>query len=205
MKKDSPQYEKLTRENRARRLLIYLFPLKYSDTRLSDRPDIVSPDVGCEVTNSLIAPIFEITSHEPSLFDGDFYPIKDKVIEMIQESGKDIPTDEGIHEYERIYLQKLKNLNSGGYQLFPENNLFIFSWLYDEKSVMEFLELIEEEEKEYKYTFDYIYLYFDRVLMEINTKIGEYRIFPLEIKEQRCILKRSAWEVRIKTFFGSLN
>lgn len=204
MKKDSPRYEKLTRENRARRILKYLFPLKYKGTRLSDRPDIVSPAIGCEVTNSLIAPIFEITSHEPSLFDGDFYSIKEKVKEMIEDSGKDIPMDEGIHEYERIYLQKLKNLNSGGYQLFEENNLFLFSWLYEEESVMEFLELVEEEEIEYQYTFDYIYLYFDRVLMEINTKIGEYRIFPLEEQEQKSILKRSAWEVRVKTFFGVL-
>lgn len=201
MKINSPSTEKLIRENRAKRLLRFIFPQKYYKARLSDRPDIVSPCVGCEVTNSLITPIFEIMAREPSVFNGDFYPLKDKVIEMIRESDRDISLEEGIHEYERIYIQKLKNLNSGGYKLFEENNLFIFSWIYEEKAVIDFLQLAENPPREYKYTFDFVYLFFDQVLMEMDLQSGEYRIFPIEGEEQRKILKQSAWEVQIKTFF----
>lgn len=199
IKKDSPKYEKLIRENRAKRILGFIFPTEYSKARLSDRPDIVSPSIGCEVTNSLITPIFEILSREPSVFHGDFYPLKEKVEKILNERGREIGLEEGIHDYERIYLQKLKNLNSGGYQLFEENNLFIFSWIYEEKAVMEFLELAEKPPEHYKYTFDRIYLFFDQVLVEMILGSGEYRIYPLEEGEQRRILKRSAREVRIKT------
>ena len=199
IKKDSTQYEKLIRENRAKRLLRFIFPVQYTKARLSDRPDIVSPSIGCEVTNSLITPIFEILSREPSVFHGDFYPLKEKVEKILNERGREIGLEEGIHDYERIYLQKLKNLNSDGYQLFEENNLFIFSWIYEEKAVMEFLELAEFPPKEYTYTFDTIYLFFDQVLMEMRLRTGEYRIYPLEEGEQKRILKKSAWEVRAKT------
>lgn len=198
MKKGSQKQEKILRENSARYILRFLFPEKYDKTRLSDRPDIVSYTLGCEVTHSLIPSIFEITAKEPSLFNGKYNHIKEKILEMVEKSDKDLSTVESIHEYERIYLQKLKNLNSKGYQLFEENNLFIFSWLYEEKAVLHFLEFLENTSRGYVYQFDYIYLFFDQVLMEIDDAKGEYRIFPLEEKEQRRVLRKSAWEVRIK-------
>ena len=201
MKKDLPQFEKIIQENRAKSLLRFIFPVKYGKVRLSDRPDIISPSIGCEVTNSLITPVFEILSKEPSIFNGNFYDIQDEILKLLKERGKKIPPETGIHNYQRIFLQKLRNLNSKGYHLFEENNLFIFSWIYEEKAVMKFLELAEKTNDEYKVSFDKIYLFFDQVLMEMNLQIGEYRIYPLGFKEQRRILRRSAWEVRIKMFF----
>lgn len=198
------QVEKKIRENYGRRLLMDLFKDKYQGAKLSDRPDIICPPkVGCEVTSSLSSTVHEYAATK----EGDFSDLVGKIQEedlkksLKQWRRQKAKEEEDIHNYKRIYLQKLTNLNSPDYQRFPENNLLIFSWIYSEEILMDFLVFLDEE-KEEGILFDHIYIFFYGAVLERNRETGKIQIHPLKNKKVDGLFQKATWEVQVKTFLG---
>ena len=154
--KPTSQQEKKFEEERARRILKYLFPEEYNESTLSEAPDIISvrSSIGVEVTSSMIRSVQEAMSRVSD--------ISGKTDDMLTKINKDninqgrvaaIKMDTGAHlasfvvwgnthDIEAAYCKKLTRLNLPHYRLFNENNLFIYAWLIDDKELLNGLDAI---------------------------------------------------------------
>jgi hypothetical protein len=122
------QQKKKFEEERARRILLALFPEKYSRTTLSDAPDIVTstPSIGIEVTSSLVGTVQK--------------ELSDHAAGTITNPGAYLASFvdwEEAYDIKSIFLKKLGKLNSPHYHLFSENNLFVYAWGIDDNELQD--------------------------------------------------------------------
>ena len=195
-------------EERARRILMLFFPEKYNESYLSDRPDIVNrrSGIGVEVTDSLLDSIQEKLS-KAAPFSGKYGKdleqylqeniIRRRVSAYTLPNGQILPgfTFWGsTHDLVSAYTKKQESMNKEGYQLFEENNLFIYAWLSDEKAITEFIahmkknggsepegkSFMEEEETR---QFDLVYVFLEHKLLEIRRKDSTVAEFKVDSEE----------------------
>ncbi len=130
-------------EERVRRILIYAMPEKYSNSKLSESPDIIVSNlsIGVEVTDCMLPSIQEKFSYILRIASGKIKPNRKQI-----ERNRDIqihPTPIGedlvsFHVWGNtsnllgVYVKKLKKLNKSHFNTFQENNLFVTAWLIDE-------------------------------------------------------------------------
>lgn len=195
-------------EERARRILMLFFPEKYNESYLSDRPDIVNRrlGIGVEVTDSLLDSIQEKLS-KAAPFSGKYGKdlerylqeniIKRRVSAYTLPNGQVLPgfTFWGsTHDLISAYERKLESMNKEGFQLFEENNLFIYAWLSDEKAITEFIAHVHKNggsephkealgEEEETRQFDLIYVFREHKLLEIRRKDGVVTEFRIDSEE----------------------
>ena len=172
-------------EERARRMLAYVYPQKYDDALLSDAPDIVCEkhSVGIEVTSGLREDILQSLSRAASITgktDDELTKIdkvniqKDRVLSFHTNSGVNIAgtwaTWGSTFAHETILKKKCQKLNSPHFRVFDHNELFIFAWLIDQDELNEAIEYIAGGKwfaKNAGYVFDTIYIFDDKVLTEV--------------------------------------
>ena len=133
-------------EERARRMIGYVYPEKYGDAVLSDAPDIICEKhgIGIEVTSGLRQDILQDLSRASSisgkmddeLTRSDKVNIeKDRVLSLHTDSGRNIAatwaTWGSTFEHETILQKNCSKLNKPHFRVFNRNELFIFAWLID--------------------------------------------------------------------------
>ena len=189
MKKHIPSHQrKKFEEERARRILSYIYPEKYIDAVLSESPDIINKDVnvGTEVTTSLRSFIQEslsrashITGKTASeLTEIDRANIKgNRVFVSTWPDGSYVAGTPGYwgneFDFQKIYEQKLEKLNSKHFQKFSENNLFIFAWLVDTQELQSAINYFitcsnEITRQSLNYYYDLIFIFSGSSLIEIK-------------------------------------
>ena len=191
-------------EERARRILLYIYPQKYADAVLADAPDIVCPSakIGVEVTSGLREDIQQNLAHAASitgkttneLTKNDKANIEKKRILHFQ-------TAKGLHvagtwatwgstfSHEKILMRKTINLNKPHYRLFDQNELFVFAWLIDSDELQEALDYIAGRQwldASMSRSFNTIYIFDGKVLAEVNVSNMQVNRHPIpnEIMKQ---------------------
>lgn len=175
-------------EERARRMLIYVYPEKYDDALLSDAPDIICEkhDVGIEVTSGLREDILQSLSRASSISgkkDDELTKYdkvnieKGRVLSFHTNSGMNVAatwaTWGSTFGHETILKKKCQKLNNPHFRLFGRNELFIFAWLSDQEELDDALDYIAGRDwidDEAKYSFDTIYIFDDKVLTEVTVE-----------------------------------
>ncbi len=173
-------------EERARRLLIYCFPDKYSTAQLSESPDIIVPSlsIGVEVTASMrqeiqqnLSIIRDITGKQTD----ELSKLSKKLIEsgwINALQGQDDRwmatfTEWGnMHDLVLAYEKKTEKLNDGHFNVFNENNLFIFAWMIDnvelEEQILGILQHSTDESfKKLQHHFNNIYVFVEDSLFTV--------------------------------------
>ena len=196
-------------EERARRMLLHIYPQKYADAELADAPDIVCPssEIGVEVTSGLrediqqnIARAASITGKTTDeLTKNDKANIEKKRILHFQ-------TAKGLHvagtwatwgstfSHEKILIRKAINLNKSHYRLFEQNELFVFAWLIDSDELQEALDYIAGRrwlEASMSRSFDTIYIFDGTVLTEVNVSNMQVTRHPIPNEIMKQISKES--------------
>lgn len=196
-------------EERARRMLLHIYPQKYADAELADAPDIVCPssEIGVEVTSGLrediqqnIARAASITGKTTDeLTKNDKANIEKKRILHFQ-------TAKGLHvagtwatwgspfSHEKILIRKAINLNKSHYRLFEQNELFVFAWLIDSDELQEALDYIAGRrwlEASMSRSFDTIYIFDGKVLTEVNVSNMQVTRHPIPNEIMKQISKES--------------
>lgn len=170
-------------ERKALEILQLVEPQKYQDAVLIDKPDIQNPtcDIGVEVTQSLKESVLKALELDRINVHND-----EKILGIIKERyGNDVlkidlPLPDNTEKKIAIsianwhslfnlieaYDNKVEKLQSGNYQLYKENNLFIFVFGEDEKSIQELAKHIYRNKVGRQY--DYIYVYSQPMLYTID-------------------------------------
>ncbi|MBL1225420.1 hypothetical protein [Enterococcus sp. BWR-S5] len=181
-------------ERRALEILQRVFPEKYSEAALVDKPDIQNPlkSIGVEVTQSLKEGVLHAL--------GESYISSQSEQEMIERLKKEHGTDtirmtltlpdgtmkrvgisltnwNSLFNLTEAYDNKLKKLQSGNYTLFNENNLFIFVFWEDESYIWRLLAHLSEVKATLYY--DIVYVYSSPFLYEIDCNLKN-------IEKYRC-------------------
>lgn len=187
-------------EERARLILKELFPEKYSDSELSESPDIVceSNSIGIEVTSCRKPDHREKDSIVDTITGKRVNELTEKENGMILR--KDViagPLSNGImiagyvmwgDEYDIIpilnkKLQKLRNK----YKSFESNELFVFAWMIDddelEKMILDIYSINFKNEK----GFDSIYICRENSL---NSNVEIFRL--TQSKQTFLLIERQA-------------
>ena len=127
-------------EERARRMLRYVYPEKYDDAVLSDAPDIVCEklDIGVEVTSGLRQDILQDISRAASIsgkMDDELTKIdrvnieKERVLSLHTDSGMNLAatwaTWGNTFDHKTILRKKCQKLNKPHFRVFNHNELFI--------------------------------------------------------------------------------
>lgn len=172
-------------EERARKMLAYVYPEKYGDAVLSDAPDIVCErfGIGIEVTSGLRQDILQDISRAACIsgkMDDELTKIdrvnieKDRVLSLHTDSGMNIAatwaTWGSTFDHETILQKKCCKLNKPHFRVFNRNELFIFAWLIDQDELNEAIEYIASRKwiaEDTKRGFDTIYIFDDKVLTEV--------------------------------------
>jgi hypothetical protein len=184
--KPTSQQKKKFEEERARRILKYLFPEKYSDTSLSESPDIITNDkrTGVEVTDSGTSKFSECLSRAGDISGkthDELTAINKKnmserkvtVTPVLDErylAGFTLWGD--THQVKKAYEKKCNILNSKHFEICKENNLFITAWLIDDVELFTGIEEILKDAKkktaENNINFDIVYIWTTTILIEID-------------------------------------
>lgn len=201
--KISSERRKKFDEERARQILAFFFPDKYSDSYLSERPDIVNKklDIGVEVTNSQKPSIHEGLSRSNSITGKREVELSWIDKENIRENNIFVDVlPEGqflagimiwgsADDIMNIFDKKTKRLNNADFQIFNINNLFIFAWMIDKEEISEFISTLKlrlnastqlQERKQNKVEslkFDFVYVFNEHTLQEIclsDITVNEY-------------------------------
>lgn len=172
-------------EERARRMLMYVYPEKYEDAILADAPDIFCEkhSVGVEVTSGLRQDILQDLSRAGRIsgkMDDELTKIdrenieKGRVLSFRTNSGVNMAgtcaTWGSTFGHESILKKKCQKLNSSHFRVFRYNELFIFAWLIDQEELNEALEYIAAGKwiaEDARYVFDTIFIFDDKVLTEV--------------------------------------
>ncbi|WP_348921473.1 hypothetical protein [Enterococcus rotai] len=161
-------------ERKALEILRKSDPEKYQEAILLDKPDIQNPDqnIGVEVTQSLKESVLKALN-----LDGINIHNEEQILENIKKRyGNDVlrinlplPDDtkkkiaisisnwHSLFNLIEAYDNKVEKLQSGNYQLFKENNLFIFVFGEDEKSIEQLAKHIYRNQTGRQYDFVYVY------------------------------------------------
>jgi hypothetical protein len=195
-------------EERARRILMLFFPEKYNESYLSDRPDIVNRrlGIGVEVTDSLLDSIQEKLSKAAPLsgkYGKDLERYLQENIIRRRVGSYTLPNGQVLsgftfwgstHDLIRAYERKHESMNKEGFQLFGENNLFIYAWLSDDKAISEFIAHMEKNgdgapsegssgEDDETRQFDLVYVFLENRLLEVRRKDGLVTAFRIDTEE----------------------
>lgn len=170
-------------ERKALEILQKAEPKKYQTARLSDKPDIQDnvQQIGVEVTQSLKESVLKILK----IGDANIYN-DEQVLAIIKANyGNDtlrikIPLPDNtekkitlsianwhsLFDLIEAYDNKVAKLQSGNYTLFKENNLFIFVFGDDQKTIEQLAKHISR--KKHGQQFDFVYVYSQPILYKIN-------------------------------------
>lgn len=195
-------------EERARRILMLFFPEKYNESFLSDRPDIVNikSRIGVEVTDSLLNSIQERMSKAGSTsgkYGKDLERYLQENIIKRKVGAYTLPDGQVLsgftfwgstHDLINAYAKKLESMNKEGFQLFEENNLFIYAWLSDEKIIREFIAYMQKDDRgesvarspvaaDETRQFDLVYVFIEQKLVEIRLKDNLVTEFDMDSEE----------------------
>lgn len=198
-------------EERARRILLYIYPQKYADAVLADAPDIVCPSakIGVEVTSGLREDIQQAIARAVSITGKTTAELtKNDKTNIEKRRILHFRTAKGLHvagawatwgsafSHEKILNQKAKNLNKPHYQFFDQNELFIFAWLIDFDELQEALEYIAGRqwlEASMSHSFNTIYIFDGKMLTEVSVSSMQVNHHPIpnELMKQISI---EAWK-----------
>lgn len=148
----------------ARRVLEFIDSDKYGNLTYSDKPDLIdrTQSLGIEVTDSQPQNSRKAESLYSKLIYENDSSQKNRQIELIEQCGAHYEKGvlygpDGTDSLERVIdalHKKLKRLNSGDYELFSSNELFIRSTiLADEKMIREALSSMEKESRDHSWHF----------------------------------------------------
>lgn len=219
-------------EERARRILMLFFPEKYQESYLSDRPDIVNmkSGIGVEVTDSLSNSIQEKLSNGGSLSGGYGKDLERYDQENSERKGVNAhkrPNGQVLqgftfwgstHDLVNAYVKKLESMNKEGFQLFEENNLFIYAWLSEEEIIRDFIAYIQKDTKQESMAgsqmevdgarqFDLVYVFIDRKLLEIRLKDNQVTEFVMDSEELNRISNEAFEKItgtKHQAFYGDV-
>jgi len=192
--KISSEKRKKFDEERARQILAFFFPDKYSDSFLSERPDIVNKKlgIGVEVTNSQNPYIHEGLSRASSItgkreeelswIDKENIRKQNIFVDILPEGQflAGMTFWGSTDDFMNIFDKKTKSLNNAGFQIFKSNNLFIFAWMVDKEEISEFISTLKlrlnasnqlkemnNQNKVESLNFDFVYVFNEHTLQEI--------------------------------------
>lgn len=205
MKYNIPQKKrKKIQEERARQILIKLFPEKYSTSELSESPDIIDNvhNVGVEITSSLKTEIQQDLSRVVNLCgktESEFDKNDKKNIEEGKLIAVQLPNGQysaatnarwgDEHDFQTIYENKLDKLNRKHFKVFKENNLFIDASMIDKEELSDgitYFQIVNREINSEKRRFDIVYIFVEYALVEINMHTGvykDYEVLHSDLKE----------------------
>ncbi|WP_086315021.1 hypothetical protein A5821_002550 [Enterococcus sp. 7F3_DIV0205] len=170
-------------ERKALEILQKSEPEKYQKAILLDKPDIQNlvQNIGVEVTQSLKESVLKALNLDTINIHND-----KQILEIIKERyGNEVlrinlPLPDNTKKKVAIsidnwhslfnlieaYDNKVEKLQSGNYKVYQENNLFIFVFGEDEKSIEQLAKHIYRKKTERQY--DFIYVYSQPVLYKID-------------------------------------
>ncbi|OJG92381.1 hypothetical protein RV15_GL003174 [Enterococcus silesiacus] len=174
-------------EREALEILRKAEPEKYQEAILLDKPDIQNPtqNIGVEVTQSLKESVLEALNIDEINVHND-----KQILEIIKERyGDDVlrinlPLPDNTKKKVAIsitnwhslfnlieaYDNKVEKLQSGNYKLYKENNLFIFVFGEDEKSIEQLAKHIYRTKNDRQY--DVVYVYSQPMLYTIDHQMN---------------------------------
>lgn len=199
-------------EERARRILIFAFPEKYNISELSERPDIlaVKSNIGVEVTNCLKKEFHQNMSKAAAIsgrFEHELTSVNRKNIDTKKVFVDALPTGQYLAGFTtwgdnqdliKTFCKKTESLNRQGFQLFHENNLFIYTWHYEEEpyfDLMEYLKKLSGTVSDLPQKFDYIYIFYEKQLLCVNLLSLEVSLIEMPKETLREISEASFLEV----------
>ncbi|MEI5994131.1 hypothetical protein [Candidatus Enterococcus mansonii] len=161
-------------ERKALEILQKAEPEIYQEAILLDKPDIQNPtqNIGVEVTQSLKESVLKALQLDKINVHND-----EQILGIIKERyGNDVlriklplPDDTqkniaiSISNWHLLfnlieaYDNKVKKLQSGNYKVYEENNLFVFVFGEDEKSIAQLAKHIHRKRTKQQYDFVYVY------------------------------------------------
>lgn len=184
-------------EERAREILAYVFPAKYTKSVLQESPDIYVPDlgIGIEVTDGIKTSIQENLSWVSDITGKTTEELSYWNIQHIQKQDVQVsvlPNGQHIasfafwgNEYDIIsaYQNKLDKLNKTHFKRYKENNLFIYVWMIEEDDIEhEITELVQQIQNDNEFficKFDYVYIFSGKNLFSITVKNKSVEKFPI--------------------------
>lgn len=199
-------------EERARRVLMYCFPEKYSSAQLSEAPDIVVPDlsIGVEVTESMVQPVQQNMSRAGSIVGKEIDKLstidkeniaKNRVIAQSTPNGQYIAGFAMLgnsHDLFSAYIRKIAKLNAKHFGVYRENNLFMLSWMIDKDELsgeIQKILLYSLGDIGYTYNFNYIYICTEKQLITIDLKSQQVYIIQIPSSVMSEISEKSFTEV----------
>lgn len=212
--KSTSQEKKKFEEERARRILLHFFPDEYTDTVLSESPDIISTDcrLGVEVTDSHSSAFREQLSRAGDSTGktcGELTAINLRDIETERIVAQETSNGRYLagfamwgnqHLIQTSYKKKLKKLNSSHFTKCTSNQLFIFAWLSDEedifgeiKEVLSFSGSIDISS--YVDRFDKVFIFAEPKLHMINVTLSEISTYTLSSGELTAISEDAFYSI----------
>lgn len=206
------QIRKKFEEGRARRILILAFPEKYSISELSERPDIlaVKSNIGVEVTNCLKKEFHEHMTRAAAIsgrFEHELTSVNRKNIDTKKVFVDALPTGQYLAGFTtwgdtqdliETFCKKTKSLNRQGFQLFNENNLFIYAGDYEEEPYLDFIEYLKKTAgtvTDEPQKFDFVYIFYEEQLRCINLLSLEVLLIDIPKESLREISEASFLEI----------
>ncbi|MBL1229387.1 hypothetical protein IW492_09105 [Enterococcus sp. BWB1-3] len=161
-------------ERKALEILQTIFPEKYKQAKLLDKPDIQSLEnnVGVEVTQSLKEGVLHTLGESSVPFQDEQKLLKrlkqeygTDVIKMtlrlpdgtVKKVGISLANWDSLFNLIEAYDNKLKKLQNGSYTLYQENNLFIFVFWEDESYIRGLLKHLTTIASPLYYNIVYVY------------------------------------------------
>lgn len=146
-------------EERARRILAYIYPDKYQTACLSESPDIINveADVGTEVTSAQRADIHESLSiasmvtgkRTEEIPERRLDKLSKKIIVSKRSDGTLLAGTQAFwgetFDFHRAHASKTEKLNANHFQRFKENNLFIYAWMIDDDELTEAIQKLTSQ------------------------------------------------------------
>lgn len=187
-------------EERARQVLMYCFPNKYSAAQLSESPDIIVPthSIGVEVAESILQTVQQNMSRASDITGKQIDELsevnktnisKGRVVAQVASNGQYFAAFAmwgNTHDLASAYLKKTKKLNANHFLVLGENNLFITSWMIDKDELSDGIQKIlsygtNDTFADYTYHFDHIYICRENLLVTIALKsqqVNDIQISP---------------------------
>lgn len=192
-------------EERARKILALYFPEKYTQSVLSESPDIINEKmgIGVEVTSCTKQEIQAGLAWASAISGKKRQELTDASKKRIV-SGKvfasELPNGMMLgaftywgntHDPAKVYLAKTQVLNASHFRRFAENNLFIIAWQIDEDELDEAINYFNSGRDKhfgssitaYATFFDKVYLFTKYQLIEFNIENRVSNVYLIKEEE----------------------
>jgi hypothetical protein len=189
-------------ECRAKLTLEELFPEKYTQLLLSDKPDLWGNGVGIEVTIADDRKRQEAYSNWIKATKTENEKVRDRAIERMHQLGVEYTGgiqgwpmfDNSFHLIAAAVITKMDKLATGNYSAFPRYELFLFTdiWL-SPKKITEADEFFFSERVKYSYQTVYVFSQ-GRELHIFDTENNTYHLLRIDMSEQSS-RNRRAWQM----------